>query len=139
MNRKKSRIAAIAVMMACFMALLGLAGCGAAGAAPEDQNAAQAEETAAEETAVSAAPDAEPAEEPAAEEERISEEKAISIALKDAGLSDSDVEYIDVDLDFDDGRTEYEVEFHRGTMEYDYSIEAYTGEILEKDIEPDND
>ena len=38
-------------------------------------------------------------------------------------------------LDFDDGRWEYEGEIHYGTMEYDFTIDANTGAILEWDME----
>lgn len=38
-------------------------------------------------------------------------------------------------LDFDDGRWEYEGEIRYGTMEYDFTIDANTGEILEWDAE----
>lgn len=38
-------------------------------------------------------------------------------------------------LDFDDGRWEYEGEIRYGTMEYDFTIDANTGTILEWDME----
>lgn len=38
-------------------------------------------------------------------------------------------------LDFDDGRWEYEGEIRYGTMEYDFTIDANTGAILEWDAE----
>ena len=40
-------------------------------------------------------------------------------------------------MDWDDGRMEYEVEFWSGTTEYDYDIDALTGEIrsYDRDIE----
>lgn len=38
-------------------------------------------------------------------------------------------------LDFDDGRWEYEGEIHYGTMEYDFTIDANTGALLEWDME----
>lgn len=38
-------------------------------------------------------------------------------------------------LDFDDGRWEYEGEIRYGTMEYDFTIDANTGALLEWDIE----
>ena len=38
-------------------------------------------------------------------------------------------------LDFDDGRWEYEGEIRYGTMEYDFTIDANTGAILEWDME----
>ena len=38
-------------------------------------------------------------------------------------------------LDFDDGRWEYEGEIRHGTMEYDFTIDANTGAIIEWDME----
>ena len=40
-------------------------------------------------------------------------------------------------LDWDDGRQEYEVEFRQGRTEYDYTIDATTGAILESDRDRD--
>lgn len=39
------------------------------------------------------------------------------------------------ELDFDDGRWEYEGEIRYGTMEYDFTIDANTGAIIEWDME----
>lgn len=64
--------------------------------------------------------------------------KAKEIALKDAGLTASKVDFVKAKLDKDDGRRVYEVEFYQGNMEYDYTIDAYTGEILEWDTEYDD-
>ena len=62
----------------------------------------------------------------------IGEEAALGIALEDAGLSESDVNVVRCGLDYDDGRTEYEIEFYKDRTEYDYTLDAFTGEILEK-------
>lgn len=69
----------------------------------------------------------------------ISEEEAKAIALKDAGVSENEVTKIRVKLDDDDGIQEYEVEFYVGNKEYDYDINASTGEILKKDMEIEDD
>ena len=37
-------------------------------------------------------------------------------------------------LDFDDGRWEYEGEIRYGTMEYDFTIDAASGNIIEWDM-----
>ena len=42
-------------------------------------------------------------------------------------------------LDFDDGRWEYEGEIRYGTMEYDFTIDANTGALLEWDMESIHD
>lgn len=66
----------------------------------------------------------------------IGESEAARIALAHAGaLMESVTEY-SIKLDDDDGRIVYEIEFvHTGT-EYDYEIDAYTGQIVDYDFEP---
>jgi uncharacterized membrane protein YkoI len=59
----------------------------------------------------------------------IGEAEVKKIALEHAGLSEADVVFIRVHLDYDDWRNEYEVEFYSGDVEYDYDIDAETGEI----------
>ena len=63
------------------------------------------------------------------------EDRASQIALKDAGLTESQVSQLKVKLKVDDGTWYYEVEFRTIALEYDYEIEAYAGAILEKDID----
>lgn len=43
--------------------------------------------------------------------------------------------FLRANLDWDDGRMKYEVEFYSGTTEYDYDIDAVTGAILSCDRE----
>lgn len=68
---------------------------------------------------------------------KISEEKAKSIALEHAGFKESEVKFLHVELDYDDGVLRYEVDFRQGNYEYDYDIDANTGKILsyDKDID----
>lgn len=65
----------------------------------------------------------------------ISVSKAKSIALSDSGVKSSQAIFTKAKLDRDDGMVEYEIEFYVGKTEYDYSIDAKTGRILDKDIE----
>ena len=65
----------------------------------------------------------------------IGEDRATGIALKDAGLTESQVSQLKVKLKVDDGTWYYEVEFRTIALEYDYEIEAYAGAILEKDTD----
>ena len=67
----------------------------------------------------------------------IGAEKAKSIALSDAGFTASQVQDLQVEKDNDDGRLEYEVEFRVNGTEYEYTIPAADGTILEKDIDKD--
>ena len=61
----------------------------------------------------------------------ISVERAKEIALQHAGLSASDVNFVKAEFDHDDGRAEYEIEFHHNFREYEYTIDAASGTILE--------
>ena len=61
----------------------------------------------------------------------ISVERAKEIALQHAGLSSSGVNFVKAEFDHDDGRAEYEIEFHRNFREYEYTIDAASGTILE--------
>lgn len=65
----------------------------------------------------------------------IGEDRAKEIALKDAGVSETDATYLHAHLDRDDRIIDYDVEFYCDGKEYDYEINAYTGDILEKSIE----
>ena len=69
----------------------------------------------------------------------ISQDQAKSIALEKAGLSDSAVTFYKVNLDYDDGRALYELEFKSGSMEYEAEIDAVSGAILDWDSERDDD
>ena len=67
----------------------------------------------------------------------IGEDIARATAVEHAGLTEGDVTFIKVQLDRDDGRTVYDVEFFYGNTEYDYEIDAVSGEIAgyDQDIE----
>lgn len=68
---------------------------------------------------------------------RIGKEKARDIALQHAGLSVSQVRDLDVELDRDDGKVHYDVDFEADGYEYDYEIDAETGKILKSHKEKD--
>ncbi len=138
---KKSKLYVIlaACLILCMTISVFLTGCGSssqeqpAEPAPAEEPAAEPEEPAATE------PEEPAATEPAAEEQKeIGDDKALEIAFKDSGVKKADATNITVHLDVDDGRTEYDVEFHVGTTEYSYNIDAYNGDILEKDIDKDD-
>lgn len=74
----------------------------------------------------------------AAPENLISKDRAKEIALDHAGYEESEVRFIKAKLDRDDGRYEYEIEFRAdGNLEYDYSINAVNGNIVEYDRDYD--
>lgn len=72
----------------------------------------------------------------AASRHYISMDMAKSITLKDAGLRPSFVTFEKALLKKDDGKIIYEIEFFTSTYEYEYEVDAYTGAILSKDVDP---
>ena len=67
--------------------------------------------------------------------------QAKEIALKDAGVSASDVSFTEVKSDTYNGQKIYEIEFVYQNTEYDYEIHAITGKIIssEKESKKDSD
>lgn len=65
----------------------------------------------------------------------IGEQAAQDAALAHAGVSAQNVSFVRTKLDLDDGRWQYEVEFYDQGTEYDYSIDAVTGEVLGYDYD----
>ena len=68
----------------------------------------------------------------------IGSDKAKATALAHAGLTESQTTWIRVEKDADDGRVEYEVEFKADGMEYEYTIDAATGAVLEHEKDRDD-
>ena len=66
----------------------------------------------------------------------IGREAALAAALSHAGGSQDQVYNLEVKREYDDGRLEYEIEFKTGGWEYEYTISAADGTIL--DYERDN-
>ncbi|MCD7808600.1 MAG: PepSY domain-containing protein, partial [Erysipelotrichaceae bacterium] len=58
-------------------------------------------------------------------------DEAKEVALKDANVTDATME--DVQLDYDDGVQVYDVDFTSDGIEYDYEINAQTGEIIKRE------
>ena len=69
---------------------------------------------------------------------KISADEAKEIALAHASVAASEAAYIKVDTDYDDGRLIYEVEFVVKSIEYEYEIDADSGNILDFDREIDD-
>ena len=72
----------------------------------------------------------------AASRDYISMDMAKSITLKDAGFRPSFVTFEKALLKKDDGKVMYEIEFFTSAYEYEYEVDAYTGAILSKDVDP---
>lgn len=87
-------------------------------------------------------PEPKPTPPPAPEPEApkmISLAEAKQIAFSHAGVNGANASFDDQDLDSDDGVSYYDLEFDVGEDEYEYQIHAYTGQILDYDIDLDND
>lgn len=63
---------------------------------------------------------------------------ALQAACKHAGVNVSQVTRLENELDHDDGVARYEISFHVGNMEYEYEINATTGQILKYESERDD-
>lgn len=96
--------------------------------------AAQREESSSEGSASAATDPVNPS-----QDARITVDQARQIALDHAGLTEDQVQMRKMNLDWDDGRQEYEIEFYRDGMEYEYTIDASDGTILEADRDIDDD
>ena len=67
----------------------------------------------------------------------ITAKDAKEAAHKHAELDENQVTDVDVDLDRDNGKLIYEVDFNSGDTEYDYDIDAETGEVISADKSKD--
>lgn len=61
--------------------------------------------------------------------------KAQAIALQRAGFDASQVTFTKVKLDKEDGKKVYEIEFIKDNKEYEFTINAKTGKIMEIDVD----
>jgi uncharacterized membrane protein YkoI len=68
----------------------------------------------------------------------ISGERALQIATNHAGVPRNQIRVDDLELDSDDGRLSWEIEFHHGNWEYEYDIDAYTGAIIKSERDWDD-
>ena len=71
---------------------------------------------------------------------QISVDEAKQIALAHANLTQKDVTFVKTKLDNEDNRIVYKIEFVISNIEYDYEIDAVSGEIIssDSDVEDDN-
>ena len=71
----------------------------------------------------------------------IGQEKAEQITLNHAQLTKQQVEYVENELDADEyeyeERWKYQIEFRYGNKEYEYNIDAQTGEIIDYNVDND--
>ena len=93
-------------------------------------------------------PDQAAAEEPASQktanapeqgqaQNQISLDQAKKTALDHAGLNENEVRFSSAKLENDDGKYEYDIEFYKDNVEYEYEINAVSGEIIDSEIDYD--
>lgn len=63
-------------------------------------------------------------------ETKLTVEQVKEIAIKHANLTSDKVKFGKVELDNDNGVVKYDVEFFHNNVEYDYEVDANTGEII---------
>lgn len=63
--------------------------------------------------------------------ELIGYEEAVRIALDDSGIAEADAELAKIKFEYDGRFYDYELELREGRAEYEYKIDAQTGEIVE--------
>lgn len=68
----------------------------------------------------------------------IDEAAAWEAALEHAGVTENSLTKKEIKLDREDGRMIYEIEFEVGRKEYEYEIDAVSGEILKAEIDLDD-
>ncbi len=69
----------------------------------------------------------------------IGEAEAKAAAVAHAGVKKAEITRYEVEMDYERGTMVYEIEFHHNGREYDYDIDAVTGEVLWSDSERDDD
>ena len=68
----------------------------------------------------------------------IGSQRAKEIALSHAGLSEDQISQYWIEMDIDDGNAVYEIEFYSDKSEYEYDIDAVSGEVLKFECENKN-
>ena len=71
-----------------------------------------------------------------ANQPKIALEEAQEAALKHAGLPREEVTFIKGELDYEDGKAEYDIEFVTAATKYEYEISAEEGAVLSTSQEP---
>ena len=75
----------------------------------------------------------------AGQKNTISEKEAAAKAMAHAGVLEGDATIVKNQLEIEDGRQVYDVEFYtKDYAEYDYEIDAVTGEVISYDYDAEN-
>ncbi len=68
----------------------------------------------------------------------ITAEDAKKAALAHAGVAENDTRRMEIDFDYDDGVSVYELEWKVGRTEYSYEVNASTGEVISWEVDYDD-
>lgn len=75
---------------------------------------------------------------PTSNKDYIGKDKAKSIALNHAGVSQEEIKEYEAELDKDDNRLVYDIDFETSDGKYEYEINALTGEVLKSESKDKN-
>ena len=130
----------LTLLLVCAL-LLAMTGCSAAGAEQTLERAGSRVENgldAVEDTVENAVRrSVDPA--PASDDSTVTKAQAENIALNHAGFTADQVQRLHTEYEIDNGVPQYDVEFHKDGVEYEFEIHAQTGEILSYDRDQEND
>ena len=71
----------------------------------------------------------------ASKTKQISINEAKQIALAHAKVAQKDATFVKTELEYENNRQVYDIEFYSGNVEYDYEIDAVSGEIISSDLD----
>ncbi len=69
-----------------------------------------------------------------ADQKSLTREEAIQAALDQVGLKEEAVTFTKIELDRDDGRQIWEIDFISAGVKYEFDVDARTGRICEMDV-----
>ncbi len=117
-----------------FVLILALSACGNPAASGANQTTSAATSLAAEQNPSNQAGQNQQQNTPGT---AISREKALEIALGQAGVNQTDIRDLDIELDRERGLTVWEVDFDHGNLEYSYDVDAESGAVTKVERERD--
>lgn len=139
MKKKVFVFAGVLCMTAMFMAGCGsqtpAANQGVSGTDAQTQSSSAQNETIPESTASQTEVSEETVPQTMQSTSENAEAAAKAAALKDAGVSEKDVLAISIHKDYDDGHEAYDVSIYTEDKDFDYTIDAASGTVLEKEAE----
>lgn len=116
----------VLMMLAAIAAVAALSGCSAEIPVSDSENALNGQGSLQQENQQNPGQQSQ-----TGQSEGITADEAKTIALSHAGIDSSDVMFIQAQEDRDDGRVTYKGQIIYSDTEYDFEVDASTGQILE--------